>query len=99
MKAPFKFGWLSSSSRIPIARYLFEEARRTELRNLCMTLRPLRTVDTRPGELLSLFGATMPSQEFGQSAVFVADDGKYSDCFAFGLIGDTEETMIDGAVA
>ncbi len=99
MTVRFKFGWLSLSSRIPVARYLFEEARRTELRNLCTTLSSFRTVDTGPEELLSLFGATMPSQEFGESAVFVPDDGKDSDCFAFGLIGDTEVTMIEGAVA
>jgi hypothetical protein len=68
-------------------------------RNLCTTLSPFRKVDTGPEELLSLFGATMPSQEFGESAVFVPDDGKDSDCFAFGFIGDTEVTMIEGAVA
>jgi hypothetical protein len=62
-------------------------------------LSPFRKIDTVPEELLSLFGATMPSQEFGESAVFVPDDGKDSDCFAFGFIGDTEATMIERAVA
>jgi hypothetical protein len=87
------------SSRIPVAGYLFDEARRKELRNLCTTLSPFLKVDTGLEELLSLFGATMPSQEFCESAVFVPDDGKDSDCLAFGLIGDTEVTMIEGAVA
>jgi hypothetical protein len=68
-------------------------------RNLCTTLSPFLKVDTGPEELLSLFGATMPSQEFCGSAVFVQDDGKDSDCLAFGLISDTEVTMIKGAVA
>jgi hypothetical protein len=38
MTVPFKFGWLSLSSRIPVAGYLFEEARRKELRNLCTNM-------------------------------------------------------------
>jgi hypothetical protein len=95
MNVSFKFGWLSLSSRIPVAGYVFEEARRTELRNLCMTLSPFRTVDTEREELLSLFGATMPSQELGERAVFGRTTGD-ADCFAF---GDTEVTMIEGAVA
>jgi hypothetical protein len=99
MTVPFKFGWSSSRSRIPVEGYLFEEARRKELRNLCTTLSPFRTVDAVPEELLSLFGTTMPFQEFGESAVFVPDDGKDSDCLAFGFIGETEPTMIEGAVA
>jgi hypothetical protein len=94
MTVRFKFGWLGLSSRIPVAGYLFDEAR-----NLCTTLSPFRKIDTGPEELLSLFGATIPSQEFGESAAFVPDDGKDSDCLAFGLIGDTEVTMIEGAVA
>jgi hypothetical protein len=48
------------------------------------TLSPFRMVDTGPEELLSLFGATMPSQELGERAVFVPDDGKDADCSPLG---------------
>jgi NAD(P)-dependent dehydrogenase (short-subunit alcohol dehydrogenase family) len=52
-----------------------------------------------PTEFVARFGASMPPREFGEKVVSVLDDPTYAEGFAFGLKGDTEITMLEGAAA
>jgi NAD(P)-dependent dehydrogenase (short-subunit alcohol dehydrogenase family) len=52
-----------------------------------------------PTEFVARFGAPMPPREFGEKVVSVLDDPTYAEGFAFGLKGDTEITMLEGAAA
>jgi NAD(P)-dependent dehydrogenase (short-subunit alcohol dehydrogenase family) len=56
-----------------------------------------RAMGIEPEAFVTRFGAPMPPREFGEKVVSVLDDPKYADGFAFGLKGDTDITMLEGA--
>jgi NAD(P)-dependent dehydrogenase (short-subunit alcohol dehydrogenase family) len=58
-----------------------------------------RVMGIKPEEFVARFGAPLPPREFGEKVVSVLDDPKYAEGLAFGLKGDTEVTMLEGAAA
>jgi len=58
-----------------------------------------RAMSIKPEEFVARFGAPMPPREFGEKVVSVLDAPKYAESFSFGLKGDTEVTILEGAAA
>jgi NAD(P)-dependent dehydrogenase (short-subunit alcohol dehydrogenase family) len=58
-----------------------------------------RAAGVQPEQFLANFGAAMPPRAFGDKVVSLLEDPQYAEGLAFGLKGETDITVLEGAPA